>query len=494
MPPSSTPFFPQLRPLLAPMGSRLRSGLESIRCATLDQLERRFSHVLTPDLFPKSKSGIRSRECIYTPWRTFWAALSQAVTPGTSDRAIVRQFQALGVLTQQGPISSTDSAYCQARTRLSIESLSNAVAATAKAAQRKVPKADARFLQNRPLKAIDGSSVTLPDSPKNRKAYPKVQSPKHQEASVFPVMRVLVLFCLASGAILSALTGSLRVSELGLLPQLLGLLKARDIVLGDRGFGHIVVLLLLQAIGVDFIGRPHRRVDGRKRIQRLGPNDWLMAWTKGRPSPILCLEEWNRLPKTLTVRVIRGGYHRKGFRLRRVTLVTTLLDPVLYPSQDILLAYGRRWRLEMCLDDLKTTLGMEMLSWKSPNMVQKELQLHLIVHNLVRFVMAETSSAHGPSIERMSFKGTLDAIKEFGKAMTQARSNKQRQQLHQELLRAIAQDLLPERPGRREPRAVKRRKRKYPRLNAPRHQFKDRPKRHQRRKMARLLRKLHSNP
>ncbi len=494
MPPSSTPFFPQLRPILAPMGSRLRSGLESMRRDTLDQLERRFSHVLTPDFFPKPKSGIGSRECVYNPWRTFWAALSQAVTPGTPDRAIVRQFQALGVLTEQDPISSSDSTYCQARARLSIESLSNAVAATAKAAQRKVPKADAGFLQNRPLKALDGSSVTLYDSPKNRKAYPKVQSPKHQEASVFPVMRVLALFCLASGTLLSAITGSLRVSELALLPQLLGLFKARDIALGDRGFGHIVVLLLLQTIGVDFIGRPHRRVDGRKRIRRLGPNDWLMTWTKGRPSPIMPVHQWHLLPKSMTVRLIRGGYHRKGFRLRRVTLVTTLLDPTLYPSQDILLAYGRRWRLEMCLDDLKTTLGMEMLSWKSPAMVQKELQLHLIVHNLVRLVMADASSAHGPSIERMSFKGSLDAIKEFGKAFTQARSNKQRQQLHQELLRSIAQDLLPERPGRHEPRAVKRRKRKYPRLNAPRHQFKDPPKRHQRRKKARLLRKSCSNP
>lgn len=315
--PKSTPFFPQLRPVLAPMGSRLARCLKTARHATLDQLEVRFSSVLKKTLFSKSKRGPNSRDCTYTQLRTFWSALWQVFTPGTSDRALVRQLQALNVLSDSDPISSSDSAYCQARARLSDETLSEAVALTAAAAQTKAPKLNDGFLQNRPVKVVDGSSVTLPDSEQNRRAYPKVQSPKNKEACVFPVMRVLVFFSLVSGAILSALTGSLLVSELSLLRQWLGQLQARDILLGDRGLGNFVVLHLLQKIGVDFIGRSIRAADGRKRKQRLGRNDWLMTWIKkASPSAVMSLEEWGLVPKEMTVRIILGSYQQKGFRLR----------------------------------------------------------------------------------------------------------------------------------------------------------------------------------
>ena len=170
------------------------------------------------------------------------------------------------------------------------------------------------------------------------------------------------------------------------------------------------------------------------------------------------------------------------------------MDAQLYPAEQILRAYGRRWRLELCLNDIMTTLGMEMLSWKSPQMVRKELQLHLIAHNLVRRVMAESARAHDTSIERLSFKGTLDAMKEFGKAMGQARSKKKREELRAHLWRAIAEDEVPERPGRREPRALKRVKRKYPQLNLPRHKFVDWPKRHERRRTAKNLKNWNRNP
>ncbi len=477
------------------MGSGLACALKRSRQATLDQLEVRFSAVLPQSLFPKSADGANSRARIYTQWRTFWSALWQVLTPGTPDRAVVRQLQALGVLGNSDPIAASDSAYCQARARLSGESLAKALAATAAAAEHKAPTLAAGFLQNRPVKAVDGCAITLPDSPENRQAYPKVQSPKNKEAAVFPMLRMRVLFSLASGAILSALTGSLVVCELALLRQLLGQLQSGDILLGDRGFGNFVVLSLLQKIGVDFIGRSKRGVDGRKRQQRLGRNDWLLTWRKSASaSTVMSLAEWDLVPKEMTVRIVVGRYQQKGFRLRQVTLVTTLLDPQLYPAEEILRAYGRRWRLEMCLDDLKTTLGMAMLSWKRPPMVQKELQLHLIAHNLVRLVMAESARAHDRSIERLSFKGTLDALKEFGKAMGQARSKQKREELRAHLWRAIAEDEVPERPGRREPRAVKRVKRKYPRLNQPRHKFVDWPKRHERRRTAKNLRNLNRNP
>jgi hypothetical protein len=303
------------------------------------------------------------------------------------------------------------------------------------------------------------------------------------------MMRVVVLFSLLSGAILSLACGSLHTAELPLLYQRLSQLTPNDILMGDRGFGNFVLLALLShlKLGVDFIGRSARHPDGRRRLKRLGKDDWLMVWKKGAtPSPWLSKLIWMALPEEITVRIVRGSCYVKGFRVRQVTLVTTLLDPERYPAQELLQANLRRWRLEMCLDDLKTTLEMEMLRSRSPEMLQKELYAHLIAHNLVRCTMAQAAVEQAVPLERISFKGTLDALRQFSHAVSQAGTKKKRSALWAKLLETLAEDLVPERPGRREPRAVKRVKNKYPRLRRPRHLFKDRPKRSVRRTTARL--------
>jgi hypothetical protein len=188
----------------------------------------------------------------------------------------------------------------------------------------------------------------------------------------------------------------------------------------------------------------------------------------------------------MTVRAIKGSCYRKGFRVRQVTVVTTLLDPQLYPAAEILQAYLRRWRLEMCLDDLKTSLHMEFLRSRTPEMVRKELYARLIAHNLIRCTMAQAASQHHLSLERLSFKGSLDALRHFTQAMARARSKAKRRRLWDLLLETLARDQVPKRPDRREPRAIKRKKTKYPRLDAPRRKFRDHPKRTLRAKNARL--------
>lgn len=343
------------------------------------------------------------------------------------------------------------------------------------------------LLEGRPVKVADGSALTLPDTPPNRAAYPPIQSPEPN----FPMLRVVVLFSLLSGAIVSVAIGDLRAAELPMLYSMFSQLAPKDILLGDRGFGDYVLLALLQHLRreVDFIGRANRRVDGRHRRKRLGRNDWLVVWKIGnKPSPWLPARLWLALPKELTVRIVRGSCYVKGFRVRQVTLVTTLLDAQRYPVREILLAYLRRWRLEMCLDALKTTLDMEMLRSRTPAMLQKELYARLIDHNLVRCVMAQAATEHHVPLERLSFKGSLDALRQFTQAMSQARTKKKRIELWASLLQTLAADQVPKRPGRHEPRAVKRKKNKYPRLDAPRRQFKDHPKRYTRRKLAPLRR------
>jgi len=467
------------------MGRRCAPAVQRVRAYTLCQLENCFSQWLPGDLFPKARAQANSRDRHYTRGCTFWCWLWQNLNPQASGREVVRQLQALFVLKNGPKISEEDGAYCRAKARLPLDEFPKALAATARFADQLAPALTS--LKARPVKVVDGSALTLlADTKKNRRAYPSIQCQPGQPS--FPMMRFVVLFSWLSGTILAVAQGSLLVSELALLAQLASQLAKGDILIGDRGFGCYPVLAWLQQIhGVDFIGRTTRTIDGRRRLERLGRNDWLIQWKKGAtPSPWMSLEQWQSLPATLQLRAIKGSVAQKGFRVRQVTVITTLLDAQEYPAPAILQAYLRRWRLEMCLDDLKSTLGMESLRQRSPEMAQKELHMRLIAHNLVRCTMAQAAHEQSVPLDRISFKGTLDALRHFSQAMARASSKKSRQQLWAELLRTLADDLVPERPGRREPRAVKRKKNRYPRLRGPRSQFRDHLKRHTRRKISRL--------
>jgi Transposase DDE domain len=478
-----TPFFHAWLPRLAPMGCRTAQVLRQVRAYTLNQLEERFGHCLPQNLLPKAKKKTNSRDRIYTRPRTFWSMLWQGFNPLSSGREVVRQMQALFQL-QDGPeVSENDGGYCRAKARLPLNEFPRALTASAQAADQLLVASS--LLQGRSIKVVDGSTLTLNDTPKNRRAYPALQCPEPN----FPMLRVVVLFSLLSGAILGVASGSLRTGELELVYALLSQLVPKDILIGDRGYGNYVLLALLEhlQLKVDFIGRSKRGADGRRRLKRLGQNDWLVLWQKGSsPSRWLPKALWRALAPQITVRIVRGSCPVKGFRVREVTLVTTLLDPAAYPAQEILQAYLRRWRLEMCLNDLKTTLELDQLRGRSPAMIQKELYARLIDHNLVRYVMAQAAGEHHVPLERLSFKGTLDGLRQFTQAMSQARSKAKRRQLWDKLLETLAADQVPDRPGRREPRAVKRVKNKYPRLSVPRHLFRDKVKREVRRTNARL--------
>jgi len=467
------------------MGPRLTQLFEPVRAYTLCQMENCFGQWLPESLFPKAPDKANSRDRHYTRWRTFWCWLWQNLNPEAPGREVVRQLQALFHL-QGGPqISEEDSAYCRARARLPLAQFPKALAATANFADQLLPALS--FLKGRPVKIVDGSALTLlADTKNNRAAYPPLQCQPDQPS--FPMMRFVVFFSLLSGAILATAQGSLGVSELALLGQLASQLTKGDILIGDRGFGcYPAIALLQQAFGVDFIGRTTRKVDGRRRIKRLGRNDWLLEWKQGAAaSPWMSLLQRQTLPATLRVRAVKGSLYQKGFRVRQLAVITTLVDAQEYPAKEILLAYLRRWRLEMCLDDLKTTLRLDGLRSRSPEMAQKELYMRLIAHNLVRCTMAQAATEHTVALDRISFKGSLDAVRHFSYAMAQARSKKKREQLWAELLRILAADLVPERPGRREPRAVKRKKNRYPRLVGPRRKFRDHLKRSDRRKISRL--------
>src|SRR5439155_9085126 len=251
-------------------------------------------------------------------------------------------------------------------------------------------------------------------------------------------------------------------------------LKKGDILLGDRAFGEFTCLAAPpNLLRVDVRARLHqcRKADFRK-AQRLSKHDGLFVWSKGwQQSEVLSASEWGLLPPQITLRIIRFTASIRGFRSRRITLVTSLLDPKLYPAQELVALYARRWRLELCLRDLKTTLGMEELRCQTPDMAEKELLAYLVAHNLVRCLIAEAVATYHVDLDRVSFKGSVDALREYSNAIGRARNQKMRDQLWADLLLNLARDLVPYRPHREEPRAVKRRPKPYPLLNQPRRRF-----------------------
>jgi len=317
-----TPFFPAWRSRLAALGRRTA---RAVRPAILAQLQEHLRDFLPAPLLSAEDDGPNSRERIYSLRLTCECFLWQVLKPHTACREVVRQVQALFRSHGRGLIDEGDSAYVQARQRLPRQRLEQALIATAQAADRRAGSAG--LLPGRPVKVVDGSTTQLADTPKNQQRYPQPSTQKR--GCGFPALKLVVLFSLTSGAILHVLWGSLRHHDLRLLRGLWDCLTQGDILLGDRAYGEYTTLAGLPQQGVDVVARLHqcRKVDFRK-ARRLSQNDALFVWTKGcQQSEILSAQQWALLPAEITVRMIRFTATIRGFRARRVTLVTTLLDP-----------------------------------------------------------------------------------------------------------------------------------------------------------------------
>lgn len=325
--PMHTPFLPAFRSRLAALGRRTAHALHQ---ATLGQLQDQLRDLLPAPLLSSEDEGTSSRERAFPLRLTFECFLWQRLKPRTACREVVRQVQALRTLYGRPPISEDDSAYIQARLRLPRGRLERALAATAQTADRRAGQSPR--LQGRPVKVVDGSSTQLADTPANQRRYPQPRSQK--PGCGFPVLKFVVLFSLCSGAVLNVIRGSLHHHDLRLLRGLWDELKRGDVLLGDRAYGEFTTLAGLPQQGVAVVARLHlrRKVDFRK-ARRLGKNDGRFVRTKGcQQSEILSLNEWALLPAQLTVRIVRFITTVRGFRHRRATLVTSLLDPGLYPA------------------------------------------------------------------------------------------------------------------------------------------------------------------
>jgi hypothetical protein len=451
-----------------------KAPLDKIRqqasVAAPHELEQLFCPCLPAGLLAQAEEGCNSRERVFSVRVTFWTFLWQALNPGSSTRSAVRKVMAWFALVGRPRISEDDSPYCQARRRLDPDTLERALQASAQAAEQRAGQ-QWRF-HGKEVLVGDGTTSSAPDTVASQRAYP--QSSRQLAGCGFPLIKWVALFSLSSGALLEVALGNKHKAELALFRKLWHRLKAGMIFLADRGFCDFVTIAALQKRQVDSVLRLNScRAHDFRRGKRLGSYDRLVSWQKPPSKTRTATKKlWRSLPDQISLRLIRFPVTIPGFRTREVILVTTLLDPLAYPAAELAALYLRRWRVELFLRDIKTTLQVDVLSSKSPPMLHRELLMHLIAYNLVRCLMVEAASLHDLDLARISFKGSLDTLRHYSLVIAQARSRRQRAHLINHMLAALANDPLPNRPHRLEPRSLKRRHKDFPSLMKPRAKLK----------------------
>lgn len=390
---------------------------------------------------------------------------------------VVRKLQAFAAMKSKPLPSSSTAAYCKARKRLDLSSLKTILDETAK----RVPFIpDKAHLNGRRVVVVDGTGVSMPDTEDNQQVWPQQRSQK--PGCGFPQARICACFCLQTGVLLSHEAGNKRSHELPLLRKQWNTFTAGDIFLGDKGFCSYFDISTFKDRGVDSVITLARRKPATEAesIKVLGENDLLIKWKKPvrTKASNYSIDEWKSLPKSLVMRQIKVIINQPGFRVTSFYIVTTLLDAVEYPASDIADLYFQRWDVELFFRDIKTTMGMDILRCKTPDMVCKEILMYLIVYNGIRSLMLESAEKKGVGVRRVSFKGSLQALRQWEPHLRQTQLVQQeRVRLVALLYEAIVGNIIPYRPGRSEPRAVKRRPKPFQLLTSPRHQMKEIPHR-----------------
>jgi hypothetical protein len=417
-----------------------------------------FFNVLTgPQLLEKTEALLpEHRERQYPPTATLSMFLKQALEQDRSCQRAVNAWIAQCVAEGLSPPSAHTGAYSKARQRLPVEMVT---ALTHEVGGLLCTQARAGWRwRGRAVKLSDGTGISMQDTHENQASYPQ---PCSQAKGVgFPLMRLTGVICLSTGAVLDVAVGphsGKGSSELGLFRQLEKLFCPGDVMLADALYCNYFLIARLQALGVDVLFEQHgSRTTDFRRGERLGARDHLVCWSKPKARPQwMSQREYAAFPAQLTVREVMVGSR---------VLVTTMLAHRKVCKRELGALYERRWNVELDFRNIKTTLGLEVLSCKTPQMSEKELWVYLLAYNLIRLLMAQAALQADVHPRQLSFKHTVQIWSEW---VTQGLAGSAT--VHDEILfRTIAQLRVANRPGRIEPRARKRRPKSYQWLKVPR--------------------------
>jgi len=400
------------------------------------------------------------RERQFPPTETLSMFLAQAMSEDRSCQKAVNDAAIKRIVGGLSPCSTTTGGYCQARGRLPLEMVSTLVRYTGERINSQVP--DQWRWHGKRVHLIDGTTVTLPDTAANQSGYPQYCGQK--PGLGFPISRIVGVICLSSGALLNAALGRFSGkggSEQTLLRTMLDTFSAGDIVMGDAFYSTYFLLAALLDRGVDAVFEQHgarKRVTDFRQGKRLGPKDHLIQLDKPKRKPDWMTQaDYDHAPAVLTIRELK---------VKDKILITTLLSCTVFPKHELKALYQKRWHVEVDLRNIKTTLGMETLSCKTPEMVEKEMWVYFLAYNLIRLLMAQSALLADILPRQLSFKHTVQLWLAWSQQMQAVGI----QVNEGNLFVLIAQKTVGNRPGRIEPRAVKRRPKAFPLLMEKREQ------------------------
>ena len=394
---------------------------------------------------------------VFTPAVTLWAFLSQCLSASKSCVAAVARVLVLRVALDLPPCAAGSGAYCKARPKLT-ESLLRRLALNVGAGVE--AQAPPEWLwHNRRVHMVDGTELSMPDTPANQKVYPQLKSQK--PGLGFPRLRLVVLLTFATACLVGGAIGPCKgkgTSETELFRSLLDRFRAGDLLVADRYYCTWWLIALLADRGVDVCFRLHqlRHYDFR-RGQRLGKGDHVVEWPKPARPKWMDEETYQSLPASLTMREVQVTVTQPGYRVKQFVAATTLRDVGQYSSADIADLYHQRWHVELDIRSIKQTLGMAILSCKTPEMIRREVWTHLLAYNLVRKVLAQAALAGQVKPRQLSFAGAVQTLDAF-RWLLAVGPSQDAGKLVGILLVAVGTHRVGNRPGRVEPREVKRRR------------------------------------
>lgn len=473
-----TPLFPFARHL----GRRaVRAAVQ--KCQSLPGVEDVLTHLIDPQLLAPEAEGDFSRQRHFDFATTFLASLWQALHGQASCEQAIMQIQAVRAQQGRPMIPSDTGPYCAARSKLPLRRLRALQTALNQALEDEVadaPGLAGAAFAGRNIYLLDGTTLSLEDTPANAQAYG--YPPNLKPGCGFPVAALSTLFCLRTGAWRGHSLSKYGVNELRRsLPLLREHLQPKDIIVGDRAFPSYWMLAWLQAQGADGLFRiTESKRTNLRRGRRLGPGERLMIWQRpprDKACP-LSEEEYALLPAELSVRVMSLNLPARGQRTRRVVLATTLLDRTEYPPQRLADLLGARWQVETRLAEIKTSLGLDPLRCKSPKMVERALWVYACAYNLVRLIMLQAAQEHDQPLGRISFSSATHALQSWMSQHPAAGALGRNGSLSwwTRLLSVVANEILPLRPpDRHEPRVLKRRGKNFKYMTRPRKSRPSRP-------------------
>ena len=460
---------------IATCRGRSNRGFQMVVAPFLQEEGLPFAQVLSAETIEQAfarNGGLFGQANIFSTPLVRWAFLAQVLRDGKG-AACASAVADIATYLQQtgGPVPSGDTGdFCRARAKLSPQALRDLVAEAAAELERSSDPSW-RWHGLHP-KLVDGFTFTMMDTPDNQRQFPQ---PKTQTPGVgLPIARACAVLSLATGALHDLALGPYEGKETGesaLLREILDGLKPGDVAVFDRCFCSFMMIAILQLRGVHVCTRLHqRRPRDCRRGRRLGPCDRRVTWTRPDRPDWMAESLYEQIPQTLTLRELEFTVSVPGRRTRTITVVTTLTDPEAYPAKDLASLYGYRWNAELDIRVIKQTLNLDFVHCKSPAMVQRHLWVTLLAYNLIRKVMATAASLHGKAPRQLGFTLACQTILSSWMLLSTG-AGRDPHELWTCALARIAAHEVANRPGRIEPRVLKRRRHRYPLMTRPRQEL-----------------------